>query len=90
MPTGTATIDFGAAETTASVDVTGQSSMTTANLVEAWIRPVATATNTADNHLAESLRIIAGNIVNGVGFTIYAVCDRGLAHGQYTVAWVWN
>lgn len=40
--------------------------------MEAWIRPQATADHTADEHLVESIRVIAGDIVEGVGFTIHA------------------
>lgn len=70
---GTATLDFGAfpGKSDASVDVTGQSGIVSGSLVEAWIRPEATADHTADEHMAESLKIIAGNIVAGTGFTIY-------------------
>lgn len=88
--TGTATINFGAKETTASVAVTGQAAITGASFVEAWIAPVATASNTADNHWAEHFNVVAGNIVAGTGFTIYAAVREGFAHGLYTVNWVWT
>ena len=70
---GTATLDFGAfpGASDASVAVTGQGAITTAALVEAWIRPVDTADHTADEHMVETLKVFAANIVNGVGFTIY-------------------
>lgn len=70
---GTATLDFGAfpGKSDASVDVTGQTGIASGSLVEAWIRPVDTADHTADEHLVESIRVIAGNIVAGTGFTIY-------------------
>ncbi len=70
---GTATLDFGAfpGASDASVAVTGQGSITTSALVEAWIRPVDTADHTADEHMVETIKVFAGNIVNGVGFTIY-------------------
>jgi len=73
--TGTADLDFGAfpGKSDASVDVTGQTSIVAGSIVQAWIRPVATADHTADEHLVEELQVIAGNIVAGTGFTIYGV-----------------
>jgi len=71
--TGTATLDFGAfpGKSDASVAVTGQTGIVAGSLVEAWIRPVATADHTADEHMAETLKVFAANIVAGTGFTIY-------------------
>lgn len=73
MATGTATLDFGAfpGKSDASVAVTGQAGIVAGSLVEAWIRPVATADHTADEHMAETLKVFAANIVAGTGFTIY-------------------
>lgn len=71
---GTTTVDFGAypGKTDTSVAVTGQTSIVAGSVVQAWIRPVATADHSADEHLVEPIRVIAGNIVAGTGFTIYA------------------
>lgn len=73
MATGTADLNFGAfpGASDASVAVTEQGSIASDSLVEAWIRPVATANHSADEHLVENLKVIAGNIVAGTGFTIY-------------------
>jgi len=100
MPSGTATLDFGAfpGKSDASVDVTGQASMVSGSLVEAWIRPVATSDHTADEHMVESLKVIAGNIVAATGFTIYGFNtseiigpnDKGTRiYGQWTIAYAW-
>jgi len=72
--TGTAEVDFGAfpGKSDASVAVTGQGGIASGSLVEAWIRAVASADHSADEHLVENLKIVAGNIVAGTGFTIYA------------------
>lgn len=72
--TGTTTVDFGAfpGASDASVVVTGQASIVSGSLVEAWIRPEATADHTADEHWVETLQVMAGSIVAGTGFTIYA------------------
>jgi hypothetical protein len=93
MAQGTATIDFGAfpGKTDASVAITGQASISAASLVEAWIFPAATADHSADEHMVERLEIIAGNVIAGTGFTIYAFADGNtLIYGQWNVAWVWN
>lgn len=78
---GTATLDFGAfpGSSHATVAVTGQAGILSNSLVEAWIRPEATADHTADEHLAESLRVIAADIVAGVGFTIHGFNTNTLA-----------
>jgi hypothetical protein len=94
MATGTATIDFGAfpGKTDTSVTVTGQTGILNTSLVEAWIFPSATADHSADEHWVEDIVIVAGNIVAGTGFTIYAhvgATNRGRLYGQYTVAWAW-
>lgn len=70
---GTTTVDFGAfpGKSDTSVEVTGQAGIVAGSLVEAWIRPVATADHSADEHMLEPLRIVAGNIVAATGFTIY-------------------
>lgn len=73
---GITTIDFGVfpGKTSASGSITGQSSILTTSLVEAWLVPSGTVDHTSDEHLAEgsNIRLQAGNIVAGTGFTIYA------------------
>lgn len=100
MATGTATIDFGAfpGKADTSVAVTGQAAIVAGSLVEAWIRPVATADHTADEHLVESVRVVASDIVAGTGFTIYGLeavpvanpnNEGHMLYGLFTVAWAW-
>jgi hypothetical protein len=73
---GTTTINFGSfpGASDTSVAVTGQSGILSGSLVEAWLYPVATADHSADEHLVEQIKIVAGNIVAGTGFTIYGLC----------------
>lgn len=75
MPSGTATLDFGAfpGSSHATVAVTGQAAIVAGSLVGAWMRPVATADHTADEHLVEPISVIAGDIVAATGFTIHGV-----------------
>ena len=70
---GTAVLDFGAFPGTsdASVVITGQAGILSGSLAEAWIRPDATADHSADEHMLETIKVFAGNIVPGTGFTIY-------------------
>lgn len=91
---GTAVIDFGAypGSSQATVSVAGQASILTSSACEAWIRPQdATADHSVDEHVVEQLKIVAGSIVAGVGFTIYAeVFGQGaFAYGTFNVNWVW-
>lgn len=98
---GTAVVDFGAfpGKSDASVVVTGQTGILSGSLVEAWLRPVDSADHSADEHLVETIRIMAGTVVAGTGFTVYALNSSQLAeptgqgtrlYGQWNVAWVWN
>lgn len=85
---GTTTVDFGTGATDTSVSV-ASAGIGAGNLVEAWLFPAATASNTADNHWVEDIEVMAGNVQAGVGFTVYAKCRTGLAHGIYNIGWVW-
>lgn len=78
---GTATIDFGAfpGKSDASVAVTGQTLILSDSLCDAWLYPTATADHSADEHLVEALKVFAGNVVAGTGFTIYAFSDNRLS-----------
>lgn len=71
--TGIAELDFGAfpGSSHATVAVTGQAGIASGSLVEAWLRPVATADHTADEHMVEPLKVFAADIVAGTGFTIH-------------------
>lgn len=93
MTKGTTTVNFGAfpGATDTSVPVTGQAGIVAGSLVEAWVRMEATADHSADEHMVDPPEIIAGTIVAGTGFTIYALTKNALRHhGEYTVAWVWD
>lgn len=70
---GTATLDFGAfpGASDASVAVTGQATIGSGSLVEAWLFPATTADHTADEHWVETIQVRAGNVIAGTGFTIY-------------------
>jgi hypothetical protein len=88
---GTAILDFGARPVSdTSLAVTGQGTILAGSLVEAWIWPLITADHTADEHIVEELMVYAGNVVAGVGFTIYLTAQGpDGSFGQWSVAWVW-
>lgn len=69
----TATLSFGAfpGKADAAVAITGQAAIVSGSLVEAWLYPTATADHSADEHMLEKIKVVAGNIVAGTGFTIY-------------------
>lgn len=101
---GVATVNFGSSLTgslDASTAVTGQTSILTGSLVEAWVVPLPTADHSTDEHLIDPPLVQAGAVTPGVGFTIYATSPLNPAdssdrsdvtrlYGSWSVAWVWN
>lgn len=101
---GITTINFGTSLTgsvDASTTITGQTSILAGSLVEAWIIPSGTADHTIDEHQVDPPLVLAGNIVAGTGFTIYAYAppspvntqqfaDVPKHYGLWAVGWVWN
>lgn len=90
---GTAILNFGAfpGVTDASVAVTGQAGIVAGSYVDAWLTAKASADHSIEEHVVESLQIVAGNIVAGTGFTIYGVNTQpGRIYGQWNVQWVWS
>lgn len=90
---GTATLNFGAIGSTgnsATLAVTGQTTILATSKVEAWLRLEATADHTLDDLIVDPIRVSAGNIVAGTGFTIYGEMPHGTAYGDYYVDWVWS
>ena len=99
---GITTINFGAApgSFSATTVITGQAGIASGSAVEAWVMPTATSDHSADEHLVDPPKIMAGNIVAGTGFTIYGFASDNPGagvdasatklYGLYTVAWVWN
>lgn len=84
-------MDFGTANSLATVAVTGQGSFVNTQLVEAWMFPKATATNMEDDHVVTPFTITVpySTMINGTGFTIQVACNQGMAHGQFNLNWVY-
>lgn len=70
---GTAILNFGAApgSPVTQTVITGQTLITATSVLRAELVAVATADHTVDEHWADAPSVIGGNIVPGVGFTIY-------------------
>lgn len=89
---GRAILDFGAAGAPdARVRVLDQAGILEGSIVTAWVFPIATADHTAEEHVVEALKVVAGEIVPGVGFTIYGLTTSAQnVRGKWTVAWMWS
>ena len=93
--TGTAIIDFGAPPGTniASIVITGQTAIVAGSLVEAWMMSDSTAVGAVGHnepeHRIVPIKLTCGDIVPGVGFTIWAETDWRLT-STFQVRWVWN
>lgn len=92
--TGSSTVNFGLAPGTSDTQlvVTGQPNILAGSSVAVWIAPAATADHSVDEHWVDPPTVSAGNIVPGVGFTIFAkasgaggtadILNAGLGAGQ--------
>ena len=74
---GIAQVDFGAfpGASDALIAVTGQTLIKATSVLNARIALVDTADHSADEHFANPPRVSAGNILPGIGFTIFAIND---------------
>jgi hypothetical protein len=88
---GTATINFGAAPggNTASVVITGQSSILSTSHVGAFMMYDSTADHNAEEHAMVPILLTGGSIVVATGFTIFARSEWRLT-GQFSVRWVYS
>lgn len=92
--TGTALLDFGAfpGATDALLNIIGQNAILAGSNVEAWLFPAQTADHSIEEHQVDGPFVMAGNVVAGVGFTIYGSA-RGandFAYGKWNVGWRWQ
>jgi hypothetical protein len=91
--TGTATINFGAApgSNTATVAVTGQTTILTTSTCQAFLMEDTSASYTAVDHQYAALFIVftCSVPVAGVGFNIDATSQEGM-QGFFTVRWIWT
>jgi hypothetical protein len=85
-------LDFGYHPGTneASLVITGQTAILGTSHVEAWIQnePNATLSAADQGWASQSISLTCGNIVPGVGFTIYGRCLDNM-QGKFKVRWFW-
>ncbi len=92
LSTGTAvaSLDFGAfpGAPDTSLTITGLPGILATSTVDAWIVAKATVDHSVDEHWVDPPIITAGNIVPGVGFTIYGITrDNNRSYGLWSVGW---
>lgn len=93
MATGTVIVSFGAfpGSDTASLAITGQTSILNTSKVEAYVDPTAgsTSDHSVDEHIAVDIDVRCSNIVAGTGFTINLATRSLRQIGGYNITWVW-
>lgn len=88
---GSGQIDFGSfpGNTNATLTV-ADASITSSSVVTAKILRLATTDHSADEHIADPPAVYAGNVVAGVGFTVYGSFTQqlgGRTYGKWSVSW---
>lgn len=90
---GRTTVDFGTGPSSLAQVSVADVTIVADAYVEAWLEPASTADNNAQAHVSFGPRVMAGTVVVGVGFTIYASAANvpgGVLTGAWSVAWVWT
>jgi hypothetical protein len=92
MPVGVSEVDFGTGGSwEASVVVTGRADVSGSSKVEPFFMATASPDHSADEHRVERIAAIAGEVVIGVGFTIWAKSTGNAPlYGRWSVHWVYN
>lgn len=85
---GSSEIDFGAypGATYVSLDV-AEPDITSSMRVIATVAARATADHSIDEHVVEEIEVRAGNVVDGVGFTLYARTRNDRLTGRWAIDW---
>ena len=86
---GVVTVDFGSGSTSAVAIVTGQDDILAGSALFAGLTAIATASHSADEHVIDGPVVMAGAVVPGVGFSIFAHAPNTRLYGEYTVHWSW-
>jgi hypothetical protein len=85
-------LDFTTGSNEASFTVIGQSGILSNSHIEAWIQsePYGDGVHSAADQMyaAQSISLTCGNIIPGVGFTIYGRCLDKM-QGRFKVRWFW-
>lgn len=86
---GQSTLDFGSGSDAASLVVTGQGGISTASTIIPFMMADSTADHNAYEHVMAPIRLVCGDVVDDVGFTIFATSDVILT-GTFIVRWQWQ
>jgi hypothetical protein len=84
---GVAVVNFGAGGASDASVAVADASVGVSSVILASVLAMASADHTADEHLAEELIVMAGDIVAGVGFNIRARTGNVALRGSWNVAW---
>lgn len=86
---GQVSITFGAFPGASDAQVTvSDTGVLSTSSVSASVLPAATADHSVDEHWLEEMDVTAGNIVAGVGFTIYARTRNTRLFGAWNIGWI--
>jgi hypothetical protein len=86
---GSAIVDFGSGGSDASIAVAAPT-IQAGSIVLVSVAAKASTDHSADEHLTEELEVRAGNVVAGIGFTIYARTRNLALRGKWNVNWSWT
>jgi hypothetical protein len=92
-PSGKVQLNFGPWPGTGAASrlVINQAAIVATSKVDAWIHPSASADHSTDEHFIEPIRVRAGDIVAGGGFTIHGELIQGRrTYGLWNVAFAWR
>jgi hypothetical protein len=86
---GVAYLDFGSTPVDSADLFIADTNILAGSLVDAWLVAMPTSNNDLEEGMFSDLRVTAGNIVAGSGFTIMGRCKDDFLTGQITVHWAW-
>ena len=90
---GSTTADFGTfpGSSLVTIVVAGQTSILVGSVPQAWVAARATAQHSVDEHALSTLNVTTGNVIAGVGFSIYVYfADVETPYGTYAIDWKWQ
>jgi hypothetical protein len=89
--TGVTVVDLGAFPGTGDASIAVVAPGIPANaIVNAWLVGRASADHSADEHRLENLRVTAGDVVAGTGFTVSVMSTMKGQYGAWSIGWSWQ
>lgn len=89
---GTVSLNFGSignGSPYSSIDVIGQNNVKGTSSIQAWLSLSTTPEHGLDDLINDPVLVTVGNIVSGVGFTVYGRTIIGFSYGNYSINWSW-